>query len=412
MVRARTARRPAHARRPRRPAVPGRLVVENPATSSPGLAFLLATVAQLRPDGWNDYWQRLRANGVKVVDGWEQAYDSEFSAGSGQGDYPLVVSYASSPPAEVYYADPKPDDAPTGALTDTCFRQVEFAGVLRGAAAPGGRPQARRLHAQREVPGRHPAADVRVPGADRNAASRASSRSTPTVPAPTAHAPAGPDRRAARRLDRRSGPTPCCGDARRVGVARSRSSRVPVAFLAVFFVWPVIAILERGLAPDGALEPRPARRRSLTDPALRHVVWFTVWQAVAVDGPDRAASASPARSCSAATGSAVARVVRALVTVPFVLPDGGRRRRVPAPLGVSGSLGGDPARARVLQLRGRGAHGRRALVAPRPAARRSGPGARREPVADVRRRDAARAAARDHRGRVDRLPLLLHLASV
>jgi thiamine transport system substrate-binding protein len=114
----------------------GRLVVENPATSSPGLAFLLATVARYGTDGWLRYWERLRANDVKVVDGWEQAYDSEFSAGSGHGGEPLVVSYASSPPAEVYYADPKPTSAPTGALTDTCFRQVELAGVLQGADHP------------------------------------------------------------------------------------------------------------------------------------------------------------------------------------------------------------------------------------------------------------------------------------
>jgi thiamine transport system substrate-binding protein len=114
----------------------GRLVVENPATSSPGLAFLLATIARFGPDGWKRYWERLRANDVKVVDGWEQAYDSEFSAGSGHGDEPLVVSYASSPPAEVFYADPKPATAPTGVLTDTCFRQVELAGVLQGADHP------------------------------------------------------------------------------------------------------------------------------------------------------------------------------------------------------------------------------------------------------------------------------------
>jgi thiamine transport system substrate-binding protein len=114
----------------------GRLVVENPATSSPGLAFLLATVARYGTEGWIRYWERLRSNDVKVVDGWEQAYNSEFSAGSGHGDAPLVVSYASSPPVEVYYADPKPADAPTAVLTDTCFRQVEFAGVLRGAAHP------------------------------------------------------------------------------------------------------------------------------------------------------------------------------------------------------------------------------------------------------------------------------------
>ncbi len=118
------------------------LVVENPATSSPGLAFVAATVAQFG-DGWLDYWDRLRANGVKAVDGWEQAYTGEFSGAAGStGDRPLVVSYASSPPAEVFFADPPTADAPTVSLDRTCFRQVEFAGVLRGATHPDG---ARRL---------------------------------------------------------------------------------------------------------------------------------------------------------------------------------------------------------------------------------------------------------------------------
>jgi thiamine transport system substrate-binding protein len=124
------------------PALKGELVVENPATSSPGLAFVLGTIARLGQDGWEAYWTKLRDNGVKVVDGWEQAYNTEFSGSAGRGSYPLVVSYASSPPAEVYFADPQPDEAPTAVLTDTCFRQVEFAGVLHGAANPRG---ARRL---------------------------------------------------------------------------------------------------------------------------------------------------------------------------------------------------------------------------------------------------------------------------
>lgn len=119
-----------------KPAYKDRLVVENPATSSPGLAFLLATVARYGQSGWQGYWKRLRANGVKVVDGWEQAYNTEFSGAAGKGAYPLVVSYASSPPAEVYFADPPPAEAPIGTLTDTCFRQVEFAGVLKGAKHP------------------------------------------------------------------------------------------------------------------------------------------------------------------------------------------------------------------------------------------------------------------------------------
>ncbi|WP_052852068.1 thiamine ABC transporter substrate-binding protein [Streptomyces avicenniae] len=121
------------------PAYRDLLVVQNAATSSPGLGFLLATVSTFGDDGWQDYWQRLADNGVEVVDGWEQAYNERFS-GSGQGgDRPLVVSYASSPPAGVVYGgEERPDEAPTGVSTGTCFRQMEFAGLLEGAANPEG----------------------------------------------------------------------------------------------------------------------------------------------------------------------------------------------------------------------------------------------------------------------------------
>ncbi|QIJ64994.1 thiamine ABC transporter substrate-binding protein [Streptomyces sp. JB150] len=118
------------------------LVTENPSTSSPGLGFLLGTAARYGDDGWRDYWKKLKANGVKVVDGWEQAYNEEFSGSAGgkkaDADRPLVVSYASSPPAEVIYADPKPKTAPTGVAEDTCFRQVEYAGLLSNAENPEG----------------------------------------------------------------------------------------------------------------------------------------------------------------------------------------------------------------------------------------------------------------------------------
>jgi len=110
------------------------LVVENPATSTPGLAFLLATVARYGDPGWQEYWRGLRANGVLVVDGWEEAYTVRFSGAAGStGNRPIVVSYASSPPAEVIFRDPRPKEAPTAVIEDSCFRQIEFAGVLRGA---------------------------------------------------------------------------------------------------------------------------------------------------------------------------------------------------------------------------------------------------------------------------------------
>ncbi len=116
-----------------RPAYKNLLVVENPATSSPGLAFMLATVAHFGPK-FLDYWKQLKANGVKVVDGWETAYYTEFSGSSGKGPRPLVVSYASSPPAEVVFAKTPLQDAPTGSVIgdDMCFRQIEFVGILKG----------------------------------------------------------------------------------------------------------------------------------------------------------------------------------------------------------------------------------------------------------------------------------------
>lgn len=116
----------------------GLTVVENPATSSPGLAFLITTVGYFGETDWQEYWRQLRANDVLVTDGWEDAYYGQFSGGSGEGSRPIVVSYASSPPAEVYFAEPQPDEAPTAAVTadETCFRQIEFAGVLRNADNP------------------------------------------------------------------------------------------------------------------------------------------------------------------------------------------------------------------------------------------------------------------------------------
>ncbi|MFB7898581.1 thiamine ABC transporter substrate binding subunit [Streptomyces xiamenensis] len=122
------------------PAYRDLLVVQNAATSSPGLGFLLGTVAAYGDDGWQEYWQALRDNGVEVVDGWEQAYNERFSgAGGGAGDRPLVVSYASSPPAEVIYGEGElPEEGPTGVSSGTCFRQIEFAGLLAGAGNPEG----------------------------------------------------------------------------------------------------------------------------------------------------------------------------------------------------------------------------------------------------------------------------------
>jgi thiamine transport system substrate-binding protein len=124
------------------PAYKSLLVVENPATSSPGLAFLLATIQSFGTEGdttYLNYWADLVENDVLVVDDWSTAYYAEFSGSSGsEGTRPLVVSYASSPPVEVYFMEAPPESAPTGSIVadDMCFRQIEFAGVLANAKNP------------------------------------------------------------------------------------------------------------------------------------------------------------------------------------------------------------------------------------------------------------------------------------
>lgn len=117
------------------PAYAGLTVVQNPATSTPGLAFLFTTIATFGEDGYLDYWQALVENEVLVTAGWEDAYWGEFS-GASDGNRPIVVSYASSPPVEVLFADPPIDEAPTAAVVGdgTCFRQIEFVGILQGTA--------------------------------------------------------------------------------------------------------------------------------------------------------------------------------------------------------------------------------------------------------------------------------------
>ncbi len=117
-----------------KPEYKGLLVVENPATSSPGMAFLLATIGSFGEDGFLDFWKRLKENDVIVASGWNDAYFGHFTAAS-KGDRPIVVSYATSPPAAVYYAETPLDEAPTAAVVEngSAFRQIEFVGILKNS---------------------------------------------------------------------------------------------------------------------------------------------------------------------------------------------------------------------------------------------------------------------------------------
>ena len=117
-----------------KPAYSGLTVVENPATSSPGLAFLLATISRFGESGYIDFWKKLNKNGALVTNGWNEAYWGNFTASS-KGDRPIVVSYSSSPAAEVHFSGKKMKKAPTDSIAGPgeCFRQIEFAGIFRGS---------------------------------------------------------------------------------------------------------------------------------------------------------------------------------------------------------------------------------------------------------------------------------------
>jgi len=117
-----------------KPAYKDLFVTPGATTSSPGLAFLLATISA-EGDDWQEYWKKLMANGAKVTSGWTDAYEVDFTAGGGNGSRPIVTSYSSSPPFTIAEGKTRP---PTRALLDTCFRQVEYAGVLRGSENPKG----------------------------------------------------------------------------------------------------------------------------------------------------------------------------------------------------------------------------------------------------------------------------------
>lgn len=118
------------------PAYKNLLVVQDAVASSTGLGFVLGTIAHFGVDKWQDYWKSLMANGTRVSADWTSAYTIDFSGSSGNGKYPLVVSYGSSPPAEIVYAETPISEPTTGVIESTCFRQTEYVGALRGTKNP------------------------------------------------------------------------------------------------------------------------------------------------------------------------------------------------------------------------------------------------------------------------------------
>ena len=302
-------------------------MVENPATSSPGLAFVLSTIIRFGESGdytWLDYWRDLRANNVLVVADWNSAYYNEFSGGAGAGDRPLVVSYATSPAAEIFFADPQPTppppgsiDSPTGNVDDGCFRQIEFAAVLAGASNPAAAQAWVDYMASPEFqsdmplnmfvfpvnPDAHRARPVHaIPGQGDQA---------------TDHGP-GNDRGQPRQVD-----PGVDGHGSALSVNRPRLSTpllaaLPLAFLGVFFVYPVVSILALGLAPGGNLDIGAALA-VLGQPFVLDVVWFTLWQA-ALSTLLTVLIALPGAYVFARFDFPGRRLISALAIVPFVLP--------------------------------------------------------------------------------------------
>ena len=354
-----------------KPAYRKLLVVENPATSTPGLAFMLATIARYGESGWEGYWEKLRgtASSSSTAGRRRTRPASPVPAGS-KGDRPIVVSYATSPPAEVIFAKARPKTAPTAAVTSSCFRQVELAGVLKGARNPAGAKALLDFMLAQAVPGGAPGEHVRVARAQRHATP---GRLPPLrrLARQATRAPHGCDRPQPRPLDRRM-------DTRRPALTRASTAAValvPLAFLGFFFVLPLATILERGLTSHaGPFLPA----------GTGQLVWFTVWQAAASTALTLVAGLPLAWALGRFRfrGRSLAR---ALVLVPFVLPT-----VVVAtaflellPSGSGARRPCDPRRARLLQRRRRGPDRGRRLGHGRPARRR------RRPLSSARGHGAA-----------------------
>ena len=302
--------------------------------------------------GWHDYWKpSCKANGVKVVDGWTAAYEDTFTAGGGKGDRPLVVSYATSPPADVYYARPE-KSPPTWAWSPT------------GASARWSSPAS--SHGTKHRAAAEKVVDF-LAGADVQADMPLQMyvfpvvRGTPLPDVFTTFAvrsgepvelPPADVGREARRLGRRLDERRAAGSEpphhRRADRPRHRRGGAGGVPRRVFSCGRSPHIL-LGLRPDGHWD-LGAAWDVLRDPSTRRVLWFTVWQAVlsTVAHPGR----RPARRVRAQPRAVPGAEPGAGARDGAVRPADRRRRRARSgALGVERHGAGDHRRARLLQLR-------------------------------------------------------------
>ncbi len=289
------------------PAYKNLFVLPGAASSSTGLAFLLATIAKYGED-WPGYWAKLMDNGAKLTAGWSDAYEVDFTQGGGGGDRPIVLSYDSSPAFTV-----DGDHSATKALLDTCFRQVEYAGVLTGAANPKGAEAVVDWLLSPAVQAALPesmyvfpvASDTKLPA---EWASYAVQPDSPLQPRPHRHRRS--PRRVADDLERRHLPMRIL---RLLLVAA-----VPLAVLGVFFALPVAGMVSRGLWTDGSFDPGGVLD-VLTRPRVHRVLWFTLWSA-SVGTLVSLVLGLPAAHVLYRRRIRGGSVLRAALLAPFVLP--------------------------------------------------------------------------------------------
>ncbi len=102
-----------------------KLILEDPRTSSPGLGFLLWTIAVYKED-YLKYWERLRPNILTITEGWDTAYGLFTS-----GEAPMVLSYTTSPAYHVEYEDTTRYQA--AIFKEGNYLQIEGMGILKGS---------------------------------------------------------------------------------------------------------------------------------------------------------------------------------------------------------------------------------------------------------------------------------------
>ena len=296
-----------------KPEYRGQLVVEDPATSAPGLSFLLATVARYGEGGFEAYWKALRANDVAVTSGWTDAYTAQFSGSSGKGAAPARRLVRHQPAG----GDARGDGAAAGAGDDRrahghLLPEHRVRRHPRRHEARGRGPHAGRLPALRALPGRHAAQDLRPAGAPRHAAARGL-HALRRRAGDADDAAARRDRAASRRVDRdveaRDGRLSGSGTALPFGWLLALP---PIAFLAALFGWPLVAILRHGVDPGTLAD-------LVRDESLRRIAVFTVWQALASTAAALALGL-PAAHAVARYRFPGRRLLLAVATVPFVLP--------------------------------------------------------------------------------------------